>query len=240
MEIDMNVMKKELTFEDRQIVVDRFSNGSVSDKPILGKVQIFERKVGDTKLYLLSDISNLVVYRGRRWLIQRAFDKNYDEVYPYKDLFISWFAIGTGGAPSGHPLTPTSPSLKDTALSSHGVIESGMNYVTVGGKEYHKFDSGYPEFTLDDDISSIGLSSPNDRRIIAKIVTTLTADEANNDSGIPDPDSYQEINEAGLFFADRNTISPVPTKVEMFARVTFPTMRKDNQVELVFNWYVFF
>lgn len=240
------MFKKEFNIKEfsRNTIVDKSNiNGYSSDNSrVSGKVEIYAHYLEDPekKIYLLRRQNNLVVYRGRNWLAQRVANSSISGYSYWQDMYLSWFAIGTGGAVAGNPLTPSAPSLTDGTLSSHGVIDSGMRYVTVNSKQYHKFDDGYPTFVEDNDIETSGLYNSRDRQLILKTITTLTTDEANDDDGISDPSSYQEINEAGLFISNSNSISSPPTQIELFARTTFPTIKKNDQVELIFNWYIFF
>lgn len=223
--------------KDKLNLMDSF--GRMKDKRPKGKVEIYEKKIEGTDkvLYLISKQDNLIVYHGRNWLMQRVFDDDLDATPGYSTYKLGWFAIGTGATPS-NPLTPTAPALANTVLATHGVIGSGTNYVTVGSKQYHKFDS--ITFQEDDEVTSY---SGSDNYLVTKITTTLTEDEANNDegnSGYSGYEYYQDINEAGLFVSDALTVSPVPTTMQLFARVTFPTIRKTNTRGLVFHWYIYF
>lgn len=235
--------RHQVNFSDyeRGNLKDAFSEGDSVD--CHGRVQIYEHRIDGSgkKLFLIRDSTNLVVYRGRSWLAQRAANTSMSGYSGWEDMYISWFAIGTGGTVSGHPLTPSSPNLTNIELSNHGVIDSGMRYVTFDGKQYHRFDDSYPVFDADTEISASGLGNANDRKLKVRFVTTLSTDEANNDGGVSDNSAYQEISEAGLFVSDTNTISsPAPTKMQLFARNTFPTIKKTNRVELVFSWVIYF
>ena len=233
--------KEELCFTEHNRIKDKH-DAQPQGIRTLGRVQVYAHKIAgsDKELYLLRDTSNLVVYHGRNWLAQRAFNINDVTDSGWKDCYVSWLGIGTGGTLEGNPMIISSPDLTNTALATHGVIDSGIRYVTVAGKQYHKFDDTYPTLTVDSEVSATGLGNAYDNKLVMKVVTTLAADEANDDGGVSDPDAYQMINEAGLFFADVNTISPVPTKMEMFARVAFPSIKKNSEVELIFTWYIFF
>ncbi|MCK5018921.1 MAG: hypothetical protein KAS32_17800, partial [Candidatus Peribacteraceae bacterium] len=171
----------------------------------------------------------------------------------WKDYFISWFAVGTGGSESGAPLTPTSPELGNCILDTHGTIDSGSNFVaTPDAREFKSFDVGYPKFVNDTDISSDDLCAgcsytdpvdtqvyPCDKYIISVTKVTLGASEAN---GGVTPGDYQDISEAGLFISpSTSVVYPFQDEeMEMFARVTFSTIRKDDTRELIFTWYVYF
>jgi hypothetical protein len=239
----------------------------------------------------------------------------------YRNKYISWFALGTGANKlSGSPLDIDHPALSDYELgeqaviylddnenpavnSSDGNMEYGGNWGDSDYKQYHRFDSGFPNFIPDLDITSSSEASrieeysdmqandangnPNytytwpyesiqyklDSYLIAHVKVTIGEDEFNGpinynlnyaqpsgvyynenwtptDSPIEDPSNppyqdHQDINEAGLFIAPYFsnltgiTVSD-ENRPELFARVTFPTIRKRNDRELVFNWYVYF
>jgi hypothetical protein len=61
--------------------------------------------------------------------------------------------------------------------------------------------------------------------LIAKISTTLSADDANGFN----------ISEAGLYTASSN-VGPF----NLYARVTFPSIVKTSARQLLFLWYVYF
>lgn len=234
--------------QDRKIILNDNLGNNIHDdvyfndnKPVLGRVKIYQHNVGDTKLFLLHDTNNLVVYRGRRYLSRRAFNINAStDSQDFKNLFISWLAVGKGGAIGNNPLIPTAPHIANSVLSSQGTIDSGVNYVVVNSKQYHKFDTGYPTFITDGQIMDNSVAQPGDNELVVKVKVTIGADEANGDGGVFDPDAYQDINELGLFLSDKNTISPAPTVMELFSRVTFPTIRKTSQFRLTVEWLLYF
>lgn len=231
-----------------------------------GRVRIFEKN--ENGLYLLEDTSNLIVFRGRNWLMQRAFNQNLGNngdqggsggQRTWKDYYINWFAIGTGGAETGSMLDVSSPELSNIELATHGVI--GTDGKNVSGKEYMSFDDGFPQYLNDPDLNNDGI--PNDAEderlydalpdvtpiydpvrddykkpdsfLVAKIQVTLGADDANG--GDTDND-FQDLNEAGLFVSDDH-VDP-QSDPQLFARVTFSTIRKTNMREIVFSWYIYF
>ncbi|MCK5019528.1 MAG: hypothetical protein KAS32_20885 [Candidatus Peribacteraceae bacterium] len=220
-----------------------------------GRVRIFEKNKETGEIKLVRDQSNLIVYRGRSWLLQRAFNQDIPVAAraDWKDFFISWFAVGTGGVESGAPLTPTSPALGDCALGTHGTIDDGGNFIAApDAREFRAFDVGYPKFVNDSDVNSDDLcavcnytdpvdtqSYPCDKFIISVTKVTLGADEAN---GGVSPGDYQDISEAGLFVSPSTSLAyPFQDEeLEMFARVTFSTIRKDDTRELIFTWYIYF
>lgn len=239
----MNAKKVNLDFFDNQKQYCYDSFGEKKRKQPFGRVQIFEKKIEgtDKKLYLVRDTSNLIVYRGRHWLMQRAFDKNHSGSQ-LKDLFLGWFAVGTGGSVVGNPLTPVSPDLKDTELAIHAPLGFTEHIVTFDDKQYHCFDGAnsinptYPEYQEDPEISDAG----DNGYLVAKISVTLSAEEANGTEGSGEGGPSQYLSEAGLFISDTRVPESTPSYMEMFARTTFSSYRKSSDVEIVFNWYIFF
>jgi len=219
-----------------------------------GKVRIHERKIEgtDKKLYFVTESNNLIVYRGRNWLLQRAFNNDMDNRANWKDKYLSWLAVGTGGAVSGSPLEPSSPELPNFELNNHGTMNAGTRFVTVDGKDYHNFDTGYPKFLNDPDVENDDLATgctavdPEDGQtyrcdkfLIGLIKVTLTSAEANGGTEAGD---YQDISEAGLYISPSNSLSASfgADDMSLFARVCFSTIRKDINRELIFSWYLYF
>lgn len=238
------VENKILNFKDTQDYISE--NLNIKKRSPVGRVQIYEKKIegSDKSLFLLRDIDNLIVYRGRHWLMQKAFNKNYGAEL-VKDLYLSWFAIGTGGALQGSPLTPTSPNLTNTTLAAHGTLGADSStIITFNGKQYHTFDGASvpPQYPIYEQDPEVAPEVGSDGYLVAKITITLGAAEGNGkgESGSGGGAEYQDINEAGLFISDSHINSPLPTKMEIFARTTFSTIRKYSGTSIVFNWYIFF
>ena len=220
-----------------------------------GRVRIHARDLDGKggKPYLIEDTSNLIVYRGRNWLMQRAFAKDMVGREGWKDRFISWFAVGTGGAIAGQPLVAEEPSLPNCGLGIHGTIGSGTSWLQCENyagvmQDFHKFDSGYPQFINDPEIENFGLCTTDtnidpldgatynsDKFLIGMTKTTISADECNGTD-------YQDISEAGLFISPSNSMNYTfsPRDMEIFARVTFSTIRKTSDRELIFSWLIYF
>jgi len=226
-----------------------------------GRVRVYEKKVdsdGKKKLFLIEDTSNLIVYRGRHWLLQRAFNQNLTTTTGdrsgWSDKWINWFGVGIGGS-TANPLVPASPILTDCELNTHGTMDTGTSRVVIpGGNEFHSFDTNYPRFIFDTDITNselctgcTALDAENgtgpfncDGFLIGLTKITLLSAEAN---GGTIPGNSQDINEAGLFVSesDLTTYSSfTSTSMQTFARVTFSTIRKDDSRELIFSWYIYF
>jgi hypothetical protein len=234
--------------DDLRGISDDFSIGN--QKRPKGRVKIYGRTVGSKNYDLLEDTNNLVVYRGRHWLMQRAF---YSSVGSrnWRDYYINHFAVGSGGALETSPLSPISPELTNYQLGTHGVIDNGT-YDTISGDEYFRFDSGYPIFLQDEDITNytgdgcshtdpLSVTGNCDRELIAKIQVSIASDQCNDSDNLSNPglpgDPYQDLSEAGLFVTDSATS---PTVAKLLARVSFSTIRKDLHRELVFSWFIYF
>lgn len=245
-----------ITDKQRKNMKDRFLASSLK-----GRVLIHEKKVGegDDKLYLVEDTSNLIVYRGRNWLMQRAFNTDMTNRTGWKDRYISWFAVGTGGqAGGGDPLVPASPTLQDYALGAHGTIApaSATKLVTVDGKQYINFDTGFPKYAHDPDIDFDllptgctatdpidSLSYKCDGFLIAHIQVTLGSGLANNGghAGGDPALEYQDLSEASIFCAPTSDPASISSgDMSPFARVCFSTVRKNIDRELQFTWLIYF
>lgn len=236
----------------RKNTLDEMSMGGFQPK---GRVRIFSRDVRkkENKPKLEVDSNNLIVYRGRNWLMQRAFNKDLTNRTGWKDRFISWLAIGTGGSLAS-PLEPTAPELHNYQLGSHGTINAGDNYVIAGTKEYRKFDAEYPKLLSDPDVDNSllptgciandpydGVDYKCDKFLIGLVKVTLLSEEGNGGTGVGD---YQDISEAGLYTCRSNSLTPstpyVESDMQLFARVCFSTIRKTIDRELIFTWYIYF
>lgn len=207
-------------------VVDKRPS-TIHDK-LRGRVQIFETLPDGTRK--LRDTNNLVVYMGRNWLMQRAVNLNQD-LSAGVNSYISWLGLGIGGATTGDPLTPLTPNLTNVALGQQIVINDSISTNCVDGGKLHPFDS--IAFSQDE--------NNQDEYLVADITTTILDNEANGPSGATGPAAYYDISEAGLFISNSN--DPLlfdPTSVKLFARVTFSSIRKYVDRQLVFVWKIFF
>lgn len=282
---DMNNMSQQLP----QSVATLIENSDVSrtDLRRKGWVQIYETTNGESELLsenLVVDKSNLIVYPGRAQALCRMFGKDLDwsnttKVNTYKNLsdaYISWFAVGTGGASSENSQSPLIVNSTDYGLggdgTGHGSLTGASKLITVNGRQYMGFDDTYPKFIAEPEIINneditnslrnvkIDLNSQasfwRDSYLIANVQVTLNSNTANGTGS-------QEISECGLFLAPRDYASEIATDstwrtattyddngvtkrgysdrhLEMFARVTFPTITKNANRSFTISWYIFF
>lgn len=200
-----------------------------------GWVEAYE-KLPDGSLKLI-ERSNLVLYQGRQFLLQRAFNKTLDTNND-QDSFISWFGLGTGGTGS-NLLIPIVPKLTDTELISPAIInnKSGTNCIKSG--KLHPLDS----------VTFLPDTENKNKYLIASIVVTIGEDDANGPAGGATVSDFYDLSEAGLYISDSTAQSDFTTApdaashlstIKLFARVTFSTLRKFNERQIVFNWLVYF
>lgn len=206
-----------------------------ADKTPRGFVEIFSKeadgsltKIGESDKVTFPEYKgpNMIVYPGRNWLMQRAFNLDYLYGSLMKDRYISWLGLGTGGATPGDPLNPILPEVTDSDLINPILINISDPLVVDGGK-LHPFDS----IEYDQDIANDNVY------LIAKVTTTISADDANGSSGT----TYYDLSEAGMYISNSSdpTIFDVLTKI-LWARVTFSTIRKHNKREIVLIWSIYF
>jgi len=204
--------------------------------------------------------NNLILYQGRETLAQMLVRINtVDEagqpplqpVAGNKDHFLCWFGLGQGAADtecnpgSGDVFAPEPPINEDTELACPVMINTdassadfhtiddpgypggncqstGGLYPATGGYK-HPFDS----VVFEEDVMN------DNRWIVLKISTVINVNDANGTLL-----QGQALNEAGLYTAESN-VAGYNGDFALFARVTFPTLLKDNTRRLQFVWYLF-
>jgi hypothetical protein len=201
-----------------------------------GFVEIFEKtnsgldKLDEVEVdFPLHEGPNLIVYPGRTWLMQRAFDQELSTIdYTANDKgsYISWFGLGTGGATPGDVLNPISPELGDLVLAEPAEINIIDDCVDAG--RLHPFDS----IVFEEDTAN------SNEFLISKVTTTIGQNDANGDGN---PDDFYNLSEAGLYISNSNDpLTFVAQSKILFARVTFSTIRKHALREIVFIWSIYF
>ena len=182
-------MNKQIKIHDnygKNCIADSVRKFNGSRKPE-GFVEIYD--INEDGIKKLLGKHNLVVYQGREWLAQRAFDTNNSgaTVPNTKDLFISWFGLGSGGT-GVDPLDPTDPTNTDvdldTEVSIHATDTACTDYRS-GAYWKHPFAS----VTYSDDAAN------DNKDLIAVVQINIGTDDANGNN----------LSEAGLFFSDSAT-----------------------------------
>ena len=220
--------------EKKDVVVkvdERFGCDCIDDSTN-HKVNQSRRPQGFVEVYEVNDKGeknlvakkNLVVYVGREWLAVRAVRQNHGNTTATYNEFLSWIGLGQGGTPAGDPFDPIPPENLDEDLQDPipiNVTDSTCaDYRATPVAGYYKHPFELIQFEFD--------PSNDNKYLIAKITSTLGADDANTEN-------YNQISEAGLYTAeDRNG------PFHLFARVTFPAILKDTSRQIIFVWYLYF
>jgi hypothetical protein len=197
-----------------------------------GKVEIYE--IGEDGKEILVRKNNLVIYLGRETLAQMLVrETNVDELGnprlpSNKNHFLSWFGLGDGGVLPADPFDPVPPANSNEDLQSRVMV----NPSDSSAADYHVVSSGYPKtgfYKLPFDSIAFERDSLNENKwLVIKITTTVGISDANN----------ERLSEAGLFTAESNAGGWGGT-FTLFARVTFPTLIKDNTRRLIFVWFLY-
>jgi len=184
-----------------------------------GHVEVYE-VTKDNKKRLLRK-SNLIVNVGREMIAQHTLNVE-SSASPDKDEFVWWLGLGSGGTNPGDPFDPVPPVVSDTDLDT----EIPINAVDTTCADFH--DAAYYKHPFDD--VTFEEDTNNDSAwLIARVVTTLGSTDAVD----------QQINEAGLFSAT-STAGGHSGPFHLFSRVTFPTVLKTSENQLIFVWYLYF
>lgn len=217
----------EVNIGDRygQCLVDKQSfgiNNKVKRSKPSGYVEIYDVLPNGDKQLIGKE--NLVVYKGREWLAERAFNTNNASVTTTPTEFISWLGLGDGGAPIGDPLNPNSPVSTDTSLSNDIFINTTDTNCTdwrVSAFYKKPFDS----IAFQQDAGNAN------KYLIVLVTTTIASADSNGEN----------INEAGLFVCPSSSGGVGNTGPwDLFSRVCFSTIAKTSARQIVLLWYVYF
>jgi hypothetical protein len=202
---------------------------SIGERRPQGIVEIYDVDK-DGKKQLVRK-SNLVVYRGRESLAQFLVNQS-NTLLPVNQRALShhlyWFGLGDGGALPADPFVPVPPANENDDLESRVMILASSSEAA----DYHTAGVGYPKtgyYKIPFDQITFEADPYNDNRyFVLKIETTVDVASANT----------EELSEAGLFTATSGTPGHAGTFL-LFARVTFPTILKDDNRRLLFTWYLY-
>ena len=137
-------------------------------------------------------------------------------------------------------------------------------------RDYHQFDITYPTYSVDPDIvpGEGGTEDPNyldmesadstsaiyyggykaDSYLRATVSVTISPEQCNGPAyydAVPG-EEYRYLNEAGLYVARSHVADTVTgyddgfNEIQMFAKVNFSSVRKDDTRELQFLWHLYF
>jgi hypothetical protein len=206
---------------------DAIFRGQPSGRSPKGWVEIWEEDP-NTGTKKLVNKSNLIVYLGREYLVQRIFDLNNSSATPTKDEFLYWIGFGSGGVRPPDPLVPIPPTLTDTDLNSLVMISA----TDSSAADYHVAGGDYPETGFYkypfDSVAFERDYNNEDKWLVGKITVTLGTALANGN----------QISEAGLYTAESRNPG-YSGQFSLFARVTFPTLIKTVHRRIIFIWYIY-
>jgi len=176
-----------------------------------GRVQIYD-KLPNGNLKILHK-SNMIVFQGREWLLQRAFGPELQGADENYDKYIKWFGIGTGGGEPGNPLQAGSTRAWDTDLIEPLVINPYVDindprYAPreVGGVQLNGYHKQFSSVVRKEDPAN-GYLLENKQfypELIAEIRIEISSEDCNGPSG----SGYADINEAALFVDNPDIYSP--------------------------------
>jgi len=184
-----------------------------------GFVEIFERDKAGNEKYMGKQ--NLVVYNARELIAQKIINRNNPNTVTDLNEFLCWFGIGRGGANPGDPFNPSPPLNSDVNLYDDVPISP----TDTTCADFH--DGFFYKAPIDD--ISFEVDPFNEGAwLVLRTTTILGLDRALG----------EEVNEAGLFTALSDS-SGYTGPFHLFARITFPTIVKTNNRELIFVWYIY-
>jgi hypothetical protein len=169
------------SFDDIAYINGKGTNSFTNEHNMV-EIEVKNKKTGQTEDIIKS---NLITYRGRAWLAQRAFNLNLGApsnnrsnndstsvVTPgYASKYISMVGVGYDSSGGSCALDPTDVYESDYELAGHGTVWSAGNSVNSGNfwyrqtnspatyRQYHRIDSSYPVFLDDWNVSGGGTNS---------------------------------------------------------------------------------
>jgi len=199
---------------------DKLQKGSSSSRSPKGYVHIFSVDKDGNKEEIGKP--NLVLNKGREWLLTRSFNIENPSISSSKDEFICWMGLGDGGATIADPFNPIPPANMDIDLNNEVPINpTDITCADYRSGYYYKHPLGAMDFEQDID---------NDNSyLILRITTTI---------GFEDCNDYL-LNEAALFTNLSNEGGSV-APFNIYSKVTFPTTPKNVLREIILVWYIYF
>jgi hypothetical protein len=203
---------------------DKCFGGNTKERKPEGFVEIYDILENGNKQ--LIGKSNLVLYQGREWLAERAFNTNNTNTTTTPSQFICWLGLGDGGCPPGDPLNPDSPTSLDTDLAN----EIPINPTDTNCTDWRVGESAFFKKPFDSIVFEQDAGNSN-KWLISKVTITIASADSNGEN----------INEAGLFVCASSAggvgnVGPWA----IAARCTFPTIVKTVARQLMFLWYIYF
>jgi len=202
--------------------------------------------VKDEKGNILFEKTNLVVQRGRIFILERLFNVGINESPTGRDFVINepsrvlyFFSVGNGGTVGG-PFFPAQPTPTDDSLMNRipfitppegtpgvDIATYPLAEVNANGKDNY-YGKCFESIEFDIDLIEDG--DGVDNLVSMKIMLQVNPSECRN----------LEINELGLYFAKVNPDKSVePGSDELFSRITFPSEIMTAQKELYITYTIY-
>jgi len=219
---------------------DKLSTSSQLATP-RGVVGIYD-KLPNGELKIIQK-SNLIVFQGREWLLQRAFGSELQGADPnYYNRYLKWFGIGSGGGEPGNPLQAGATRAWDTDLVQPLVLNPlvdgadpryaprPISNVLIDG--YFK---EYASVVRKEDPANGYLYEGKQfwSELIAEIRIELSSEDANGVSGT----GYADLNEAGLFIDNPASYNPSSSSANSDTLLVNSIIKLDNftnQIKYIF------
>jgi len=202
-----------------ECLIDSIHSVENSPRGPKGFVEMYERDQYSNEIYLGKQ--NLVVYNARELIAQKIINRNNPNTITDVNENLCWFGVGKGGANPGDPFNPSPPLNSDINLYEDVPI-SPTDATCADFHDGFFYKAPIDDITFEVDPVNEGAW------LILRTTTILGLDRALG----------EEINEAGLFTA-LSDVSGYGGPFHLFARITFPTLVKTNNRELIFIWYIY-
>jgi hypothetical protein len=217
---------KKIVIKDKSTFSDSLNSNSrkgICDIPG-GYVEVYEKNINDNSEKFMGR-HNLVLYRGREWLLSRAFNVRNDLIAARENEFLYWVGFGNGGCTEADPLDPIPPTNSDMNLRSEiPISETNEEYADFRLTEGF-YKKPYAEMRFLEDSANDG------RYLISSLSIQLEVGDANG----------QIINEIGLY----SSSSTIPGRLNtgpfhLYAKATFPSLVKAPDRYFLFIWYIYY
>jgi hypothetical protein len=185
-----------------------------ADQTPRGVVSVYDKqKNGDLKLL---ERSNMIVFQGREWLLQRAFGPSLQGNTNAADKYIKWFGVGTGGGEPGNPLQAGETHPWDTDMTEPLVINPDGDLpdyaprliATVEEDGYFK---GFSSVVRKEDPANSYLSDGT--TLYPSLIAEIRIELSSADGNGTDESGYADLNEAALYIDNPDVSEPAEAEI---------------------------
>jgi hypothetical protein len=183
-----------------------------------GEVSIYD-KLPNGNLKIIEK-SNLIVFQGREWLLQRAFGPELQGANDLQDRYIKWFGLGNGGGEPGNILQPGETRAWDTDLVNAIVINpnvdiSDSRYAPreISGTKINGYYKQFASVVRKEDPAN-GYQIEGQQfypELIAEMRIEISSEDGNGNDGT----GYSDLNEAALYIDNPSIYLPSSSSATM-------------------------